>query len=326
LSRRFVPSIRRWLVVLAAAVFCGGYSLWYNSVGGADVRPDFDQFYGAAKALLAGRDPYTSVGPGLWFDFDFPFYYPLPAALIGVPFAWLPIDLARALFAGLGAGVFAFALTRGNDFSRAPALLSGAMLNAIQYGQLSPLLAAGLAYPWLAGLVSVKPSAGLAVVAAQRGWKDLRVCLTVAAALMGISLVVSPGWVPRWTATFGADHLVPPVLRPLGVVLLFALIRWREPVARWLAVLACVPLTSPLYESLPLFMGPWTLRQSLMLALLSHGARWLMFLIDPARPFANVMGIGATITILLVYVPAVLWLVRGTTTPSVRGEVSPTLA
>ena len=87
-------------------------------------------------------------------------------------------------------------------------------------------------------------------------------------------------------------------------------IRWREPIARWLAVIACVPLTSPLYESLPLFMAPWSFRQAILLALLSHAARWLMFLIDPARSFASVMGIGATITIMLVYLPAVIWLVR----------------
>src|SRR4051812_191054 len=48
---------------------------------------DFDQVWFAAHALLAGRNPYFEIGPGLRFDWPAPLYYPLTAAVAVLPLA-----------------------------------------------------------------------------------------------------------------------------------------------------------------------------------------------------------------------------------------------
>src|SRR5436190_3839773 len=51
-----------------------------------DAQPrDFDQVWYAAHTLLAGRNPYAEIGPGLPFDWPAPFYYPLTAAVAVTP-------------------------------------------------------------------------------------------------------------------------------------------------------------------------------------------------------------------------------------------------
>ena len=311
---------RGGLAALTAAL-CAAYSVY----SGTHVRPDFDQFYGAARALLAGRDVYASVGPGRWFPFDFPFFYPLPAAMVALPFAAMPVVVARAVFSALCGGILALALTRDGTFTRAPALLSFSMLTAIQYGQLAPLLAAGIAYPWLAGIVAVKPSTGLAVLAAQRRRRDVAVALGIAAVLTLASFVVRPAWLPRWLETVRTSQtLTPMVLRWGGVLLLLSLLRLHVPSARWMSVMAIVPVTSPLYESLPLFMAPLTFRRALILALLTHAAGWLALLFgDPGAPFVEGMGRQAVIAIVVVYIPALWWLLREpTATRNARRDVA----
>jgi hypothetical protein len=311
---------KRSAIVAAAALFSALYSVYYIRVGVGLTRPDFDQFWGAGRALVAGLDPYTAVGPGRWFEFHFPLYYPLPAVLVlGLPLAWLPIVAARAVFCACCAGVFALALTRHNDLSRAPALLSMSMLNAIQFGQFAPLFAAAIAYPWLGGLVAAKPTSGLAAVAAQHTRRGVLIATAVALGLTVISLVVMPAWPARWLSIAITNPARPPLLG-VGAVLLLAALRWRRSEARWLLALAVAPITSPLYESLPLFMAPLTFRQALILALLTHFARWVMFLAPPPATFVDRIHIDATITITLVYVPALWWLLRR---PNVGQDVAP---
>ena len=301
-------TIARCGIVFAAAVCCALYSLY----SGRRVRPDFDQFYGSALALRNGLDPYDVVGPGRWFDFDFRFFYPLPAALVAMPFTFATIETARATFAALSGAVAALALTRHNDFSRTPALLSFSMLTAIQYGQLAPFMLAGLAYPWLAGIVAVKPSAGSAVVAGQRNRRDATIALGVASILTIVSLVINPRWPLRWLSIAGDTAARPTVFVPVGFVLLLAALRWRKPAARWLFVFALVPVTSPMYESIPLFMSVRTFRQALILALLTHTARWVEAIASPypAGTFTQWLRVSAVCTVCLVYVPALVWILR----------------
>ena len=56
-----------------------------------------DQIWFAARALFAGQDPYVVIGPGRVFSFPWPFYYPLTAAVLGLPLALLPLTLARTV-------------------------------------------------------------------------------------------------------------------------------------------------------------------------------------------------------------------------------------
>src|SRR6185312_6391081 len=98
-------------VAIALAVGCGvlAYAAFRRT---PDHVADFDQLWYGARALLGGRDPYAEVGPGRAFDFPWPLYYPLPALLLVVPLAGMPLLVARAVFVALGAGVVAYALTR----------------------------------------------------------------------------------------------------------------------------------------------------------------------------------------------------------------------
>jgi hypothetical protein len=299
---------RRNVIVVVTAIVCGLYSTY----SGRHVRPDFDQFYGAALALRNGLRPYDAVGPDRWFDLGFSFFYPLPAAVLALPFTLVPVEAARAAFCGLCGGVFALALTFDGRLFRTPALLSFSMLAAVQYGQLSPLLAAGLVYPWLGGMVAVKPTVGAAVVAGQTRRRDVAVALGVGATLTFVSVLVDPRWPIRWMSIAGGTIARPTIFVPGGALLLLAVFRWRQPQARWLFVFSLVPVTSPMYESLPMFMGIRTFRQSLLLALLTHAARWVEALLSPYPDgtFAEWIRASAVCTVCIVYLPALWWILR----------------
>ena len=71
---------------------------------------DFEPVWFAARALLGGTSPYRQVGPGLAFDWPFPLLYPLPAGVIGIPFAPLSVHTATVLFSMVGGAIFAWAL------------------------------------------------------------------------------------------------------------------------------------------------------------------------------------------------------------------------
>jgi hypothetical protein len=179
-------SAQRAALVGGAVIWSVMYSLYVTRVGPPLVRPDYVQLWLAARALAAGHDPYGVVGPDRPYQFHYPLYYPMPA------------------------------VTRRNDFTRAPALLSMSMLIALQWGQFAPLLAAAMVYPWLGGLMAVKPTAGLAVLCAQRPWRHVVLAGSVAVVLVVISFVVDPAWVTSWRAAVRVSVEVPPVMRPFG--------------------------------------------------------------------------------------------------------------
>jgi hypothetical protein len=100
-------------------------------------------------------------------------------------------------------------------------------------------------------------------------------------------------------------------MRPGGVLLLLALIRWRAPEARLLAVMACVPHTLALYESLPLFLIPARKWDAYALAILTYVAFFLTEL-----PPSGGSALGATpeqrwpFMLVLVYLPVLLMVLR----------------
>ena len=79
------PSFQRMRVVYSiAAALLSGFRAFQWVAGQAKPR-DFDQTWYAARALLAGRNPYAEIGPGLSFDWPQYFYYPLNAPLAVAP-------------------------------------------------------------------------------------------------------------------------------------------------------------------------------------------------------------------------------------------------
>ena len=226
---------------------------------------DFEQIWVAGRAWLDGQDPYSVVPTT---GTRYPLLYPFPAVLVGLPLAPLPFPWARLLWACLSGAALAWAAARRGG-GLAIALLSASFLNAIVQGQWSPLLTAAAVVPALSWVLSAKPTIGAAIILAFPS----RRTIALAAGIFLLSLVLFPRWPWRWIDGLGAaTHMVPLVLRPGGVLLLLALVRWRRPEARLLAALACVPQTLGLYETLPLFLVTRTRPQAYTLAVLSYVA------------------------------------------------------
>ena len=262
----------RWRVAIAFALLTGVYAA-ARAIHEPNWPTDFDQLWVAARALLQGRDPYSVVGPGHEFRWDWPLYYPLPAVLLAVPFSGLAVAVARVAFSTVAAGVLGWAMgTRVRALW--PLLLSAAYIIATSRTQWTPLLLASTWAPPLGFVVTAKPNVGLSALAALRP-RGLVLAAIGCAAITILSFVAWPGWFGSWRANVAVSpHIVAPVLLPGGFLLVLAAIRWRRPDARLFLALACVPHTPSLYDLLMLFFVCRTLRETLVLAILTHALFW----------------------------------------------------
>jgi hypothetical protein len=252
---------------------------------------------------MVGLDPYAVVPTA---GTRYPLYYPLPAVLLGLPFGALSFPVARVVWAGLCGTAFTLAALRYRR-GLLTALLSANLLNAVVQGQWSPLLTAAAVLPALSWIWAAKPSLGAALFAAFPGRRALIGCLV----LVGISLAVQPTWPLRWIDSLRESNHVAPIVRPGGIVLLLALIRWRQAEARLLAALACVPQTIGLYETLPLFLIPTNRWQGYTLAALSYVAAFGQAVAAPRLPGMTWEAMNAArwpFIFLLLYLPALLML------------------
>ena len=204
--------------------------------------------------MLAGTDPYALVGPGRALAQKAPNYYPATAMIAVLPLAWLELELARAVFFGLSAGVLAFAATR-DGYARMPMFLSGSFMLALLSQQWAPLLTASLFLPAMAWAYAAKPNIGLALFAARPTRAALAWAAAGAIVLGAASLALRPSWPAEWVAIArSAPHIRALVRHPAGPLVLLALLRWRRPEARLLVALACVPHSTLFYEALPLLL------------------------------------------------------------------------
>jgi hypothetical protein len=235
--------------------FAGGLLVWfYYTHYAPGVWSDFDQVWLGARALFSGRDPYTEVPK----NFPWPLYYPLPALVLGLPFAPWSLLVGRVLFAAVTSGVVSWAILRYRPQAW-PLMLSAPFAYSLIRGQWAPLLVAGALVPTLGGVVAAKPSTGLATFAYRPSIRTV----VGAVLLAGLSLAVRPSWPTDWfTAIRNTPLQFAPVLMPGGFILLAAFGRCRRADARLLGVLSCVPQTPGLYELLVLGLVPGTRRQA----------------------------------------------------------------
>src|SRR5262249_20879772 len=95
---------------------------------------------------------------------------------------------------------------------------------------------------------------------------------------LALALRVSPTWIGDWRrGLVTAPHVVAPITRAGGPLMLLALLKWRRADARLLVGLACVPHTTALYETIPLFLIAETWAQAWILwalALLAYVGQW----------------------------------------------------
>jgi hypothetical protein len=222
------------------------------------VVSDFDAIWAAGGALLAGHDPYAAVPSPPW---PWDLQYPLPAVLVALPFCGLPLPFARAAFMGVGAALLAWGLTR-RAFWPLIMLASGQFFWSLQSVQWTPLFTAAVLIPALQLLWTVKPTTGLALFSAYPNWRTV----VGGVILLAAAFAAWPAWLGDWIAAAGRAPHGPAVLKPGGFVLLLALLRWRLPEARQLAVLACLPTSPHLYEGLPLLLAARSRRELLALS------------------------------------------------------------
>ncbi len=287
---------------------------------------DLAQVLFAARALLRGLDPYPLVGPGRVFDWQYPLYYPAPAALVLTPIAFLPTALAQALFAGVSVGLLAFGLLRTSGRTRLPLLLAAPVILSVKFGQWGPLLTAAFLLPSLAWVWAAKPNFAIPFLLARPNRRSIAVFVAGGLVLGLVALAIAPAWpLEWWRAARSASYMRPPVLAPwVGPLILFALWRWRDPDARLLLAAACIPQTIWLYNAVPVLLVARTSEESWRLVAWSWAAALVQTQAIYGLPGVALAYDGGTIAqAALFYLPAVWLVLRRDWSPIAAGSPAP---
>jgi hypothetical protein len=291
------------VVAVVAGVFAATrYSM---SPGPSDFAP---VWYGAS-ALLDRLNPYSTFGPGAEFHYAWYLYYPPTAMVAALPFGLLSEPRAAVLFASISAGLLAFGITRDN-WDRWWIFLSASFLTAARSAQWSPLMAAAWLIPALGFIVVCKPNLGAAIAVSTPSSKSLRVALIGGTLLTVIAFALLPTWPAQWwRAVMTGKELNAPITRLPGFLIALALLRWRQPEARLLFALACVPQTSSWYETLMPLLVARTKREMQVLGLAS-GVGYIaqIAFLSENREIATT-DIGVLI-VVFVYLPALAIVLR----------------
>lgn len=213
--------------------------LYRLHLGGAD----FGWAQRAANALLSGQNPYANTPQGT-------VPYPLPAALLALPFVKFPPELAAALFFGIGSGLLAFGLIRQGP-ERLLIFLAYPYWAALMTAQWTPLLMCTAFFPLAYGFCLAKPQIGAPFAVTYLS----RTGLLGSATLLLASLAWQPLWPLEWVAQLHSYHYFVPLFILPGPLLALALWRWRERDA-WLLFLCSVVPQRWFYDSFGLWVIP----------------------------------------------------------------------
>ena len=298
----------RHRVILALAIgIISALICWLRLAEREQLAADFTWPWRAAQLLLQGENPYTAIQPSGEYPFQTYFYYPLPAALVALPFAGLPPYLAGALFFGLSSGLLAFAVSK-DGWSGLHIFLGAPYWVALAVAQWSPLMIAAALTPGMEALLVCKPNIGLPGFIYCPSWRGLAGMGT----MLGLSLLVLPGWPLDWLQVTRTLEGHPPavLLLPFGPLLLLAVLRWRTPKGRLLLSLSILPQFLFFYDQLLLWLIPDSLARGLALSGLSWVAylAWRLTGLDPQT--GGILTQPTQLILALVYLPAlamVLW-------------------
>jgi hypothetical protein len=291
------PPTRAWRakVALAAGVVAGVFVVVLYARQRPGVISDWDPTWVATTALLRGESPYRAITVPPWPNW---LLYPLPALLVTAPFTFIPLPLARGVFAGIGAAAFTWVITRRHRWTLY-FLISGAMLWSWVVVQWPPLLIAAILTPSMSWLLAVKPTTALALWV---GWPN-RKAIIGGLLFLGLSLLVRPDWIAEWLASVAKTPHEPHLLRPGGFLPLLALYRWRRPEARMLAALVLVPQTTALYETLPIALTCRNRPEAAAFAGLTMLAH-LLYQLGPQGPWPVGAEYQWWVMLALIYLPA----------------------
>lgn len=300
------PSRRARLLWSALIGALAGTFCWL-ALDRPGAAPDFLVFWSHARSLIGGANPYAEplvIGPGRVA----PFMYPLPAALLVAPFAWLPMAVSGGAFFGFSSALLAYLITR-DGFQRLPLFFSAPFILAATMGQWAPFIMAVALVPVLSGLIFTKPNLGVALALAR---PDSRT-IASAAVIFGATLLLIPRWPLDWLLLVRDNEAIyrAPLLATGGLVLLLALIRWRHADGRLLLGLSIVPQLVFFYDQLVLWLVPRTLGESIFMSVASLAA-WLAWLSNLAPGAGPNEYIPAALPFVLggIYLPALVLVLR----------------
>ena len=263
---------QRILVALLIASIAA--SMQYFVPAGGRSPSDFTPLWHGAKALLAGQDPYSLIGPGRTVDLPSAVNYPAPALLLVSPLTVFPEILAGTVFVFISSALLAFGATRAG-WQLLPIFPSIVFMTSARIAQWSIIMTAVVFLPLLGFIGIAKPTASFPPIASSSRRSTFVAAAVGFVVLVGISLVISPSWPMRWMAVVqNVDYFKPPIFTFRGAAIALVLLRWRREEA-WLVFLtACMPQTWYPYNALILFTVARTYREACFLSLISS-AGWL---------------------------------------------------
>jgi hypothetical protein len=226
----------------AAAIALGllfGLATW-ASLARPGWHADYETLDNAARMLAAGRLPYGFKSDAFG---GAPVLHPPPMLwLLGLA-TWLPPAAAGGVVFGLGTALLAYLLT-ARAWWPLYAIASGPYFYAAGIGQLAPWAALPVVAPASLGvLAALKPSTGLAALAASPSWRVALRTAALLAAVVALTFIVHPGWLVPYLRGLGMtfQHGSPALERPGAALAVLALFRWRDSGARLLVALVLVP-------------------------------------------------------------------------------------
>jgi hypothetical protein len=246
---------------------------------------DFNWAIWAAQDLWAHHNPYSRPIQ----------LYPLPAALFGLPFAWMRLEVAGGAFYGISSSLLAFGLSR-QGCRRLLVFFAYPYWSGLIVAQWTPLIMASSFFPLLLPATIVKPQLGLPIFLTRATRRGALACMLVAA----LSLAIMPRWPLLWIAELGHYNRFIPILLAPGVLLLTALWRYRERDAVFLLLAACMPQRW-FYDAFILWLIPKTRREIVWTVFFSWGAgiwRWYHY----PTSFAQV----GRVAVIFLYLPMLL--------------------
>lgn len=274
-------------------------------------RPsDFGLVWFGARSLLSGVNPYVLVGPGLAFNWDWrELLYPATSFVLATPLSWLPEYIAAATFVWISAGLLAYGVS-ATGWHRLFLFPSSAFIVAARAAQWSTLFSAAFCLPWLAFVLCAKPNLGLAIALASPSRRLLKTAIAGGIVLSIVSLLLFPTWPRWWLAALSGSHVLVPLLRPGGIIILLALLRWKRPEARLVVFLACMPQTGSWYEALPLLLVGQSRRECQLLSLTSSMGYLLILALIHGQPEAQFNREVSSLMVAFAYLPATIAVLR----------------
>lgn len=268
-NRFFIQKRNRTIVTLLFG--CYGFLISYISLTNRGyLASDFQWPLKAAEYLLQGVNPYHQVPNNYVYPYESPFLYPLPTALVSVPFTFFDPYLAGALFFGIISAILAYAILKDN-WQRLPVFFGASYIITSSVAQWSPLLMAAALLPanfrWLAFL---KPTSGIISFV----YRPTIRAITIYLVLVLITVLILPSWPYDWlmASTSDAGRFLSVVLIPPGFIMLLSVFSINTRQGRTLLTASLVPRHPYWYDGVLLWLIPETLKQSLMLSGLSWAA------------------------------------------------------